>query len=278
MPAHKAITSGMSLLSAARDVVTVPAKSARGTAYCSTIRFRVGASFEPKSCRRAATKPSRNVTTIGRSALKIMSSTAIHSPLAPRGQKISVKSATRFPTCPAHVRTRLLFPTDSKVGFAVCPVQYNEFIITMRRAQRMRHGEGSMELQQLKYFREVAKLEHVTRAAEKLFVSQSAISRAVTQLEEELGVPLFYRQGRAVVLSRYGCLFLEHVNRALSVLESGKRLLSEQTGEESGTVSLGFLHSLGVEMVPRLIKEYRRTHPMLQFILLVQRSGEKLME
>ena len=61
----------------------------------------------------------------------------------------------------------------------------------MRRAQRMRHGEGSMELQQLKYFREVAKLEHVTRAAEKLFVSQSAISRAVTQLEEELGVPLF---------------------------------------------------------------------------------------
>src|SRR5271170_144681 len=77
MPAHKAITSGMSLLSAARDVVTVPAKSARGTAYCSTIRFRVGASFEPKSCRRAATKPSRNVTTIGRSALKIMSSMAV---------------------------------------------------------------------------------------------------------------------------------------------------------------------------------------------------------
>lgn len=57
-----------------------------------------------------------------------------------------------------------------------------------------------MELQQLKYFREVAKREHVTRAAEKLFVSQSAVSRAVTQLEEELGVPLFYRQGRAVAL------------------------------------------------------------------------------
>ena len=58
-----------------------------------------------------------------------------------------------------------------------------------------------MELQQIKYFREVAKREHVTRAAEKLFVSQSAISRAVTQLEEELGVPLFYRQGRAVMQS-----------------------------------------------------------------------------
>jgi LysR family transcriptional activator of glutamate synthase operon len=135
-----------------------------------------------------------------------------------------------------------------------------------------------MELQQLRYFREVAEREHVTRAAENLFVSQSAISRGVTQLEEELGVPLFYRQGRAVVLSPYGRSFLEHVTRALSILESGKRLLSEQTGKESGTVSLGFLHSLGIEMVPGLIKEYRRKHPRIQFTLLVQRSGEMLMK
>ena len=135
-----------------------------------------------------------------------------------------------------------------------------------------------MELQQLKYFREVAEREHVTRASEKLFVSQSAVSRAVTQLEEELGVPLFYRQRRAIVLSPYGRVFLEHVTRALNILESGKRLLSELTGEESGVVSLGFLHSLGVEMVPRLIKEYRRKHPRVQFTLLVQRSGAMLME
>src|SRR3984957_5142186 len=141
----------------------------------------------------------------------------------------------------------------------------------------IRTAEGLMELQQLKYFREVAEREHVTRAAEKLFVSQSAVSRAVTQLEEELGVPLFYRQGRAVALSPYGRLFLEHATRALNVLESGKRLLNEQTGGESGTVSLGFLHSLGIEMVPRLIKEYRRKHPRIQFALLVQHSGELLM-
>src|ERR1700721_1537558 len=130
-----------------------------------------------------------------------------------------------------------------------------------------------MELQQLKYFREVAEREHVTRASEKLFVSQSAVSRAITQLEKELGVPLFYRQGRAVVLSRYGSVFLEHAIRALNILESGKRLLCEQTGGESGTISLGFLHSLGVEMVPRLIKEYRRKNPGIKFTLLVQGSG-----
>jgi LysR family transcriptional regulator, transcription activator of glutamate synthase operon len=135
-----------------------------------------------------------------------------------------------------------------------------------------------MELQQLKYFREVAERQHVTRASEKLFVSQSAVSRAITQLEKELGVPLFYRQGRAVVLSRYGRVFLEHGIRALNILESGKRSLCEQTSGESGTISLGFLHSLGVEMVPRLIKEYRRKHSKVQFTLLVQRSGEMLMK
>jgi LysR family transcriptional activator of glutamate synthase operon len=135
-----------------------------------------------------------------------------------------------------------------------------------------------MELQQLKYFREVAEREHVTRAAEKLFVSQSAVSRAITQLEKELGVPLFYRRGRAVVLSRYGRVFLEHGIRALNILETGKRVLCEQTGGESGTISLGFLHSFGVEMVPRLIKEYRRKHSKVQFSLLVQRSGEMLMK
>jgi len=68
------------------------------------------------------------------------------------------------------------------------------------------------------------------------------------------------------------------VTQALSILENGKRLLSEQTGEESETVSLGILHSLGIEMVPRLIKEYRRKHPRIKFTPLVQRSGEMLMK
>jgi LysR family transcriptional activator of glutamate synthase operon len=134
-----------------------------------------------------------------------------------------------------------------------------------------------MELQQLKYFRVVAELEHVTRAAEKLFVSQSAVSRAVTQLEEELGVSLFHRQGRAIVLSSYGRLFLEHVIRAQNALENGRRLINEQTGAESGTISLGFLPSLGIEMIPQLIKEYRRKHPQIQFTL-IQRLGATLME
>ena len=96
-----------------------------------------------------------------------------------------------------------------------------------------------MELQQLKYFREVAEREHVTRASEKLFVSQSAVSRAVTQLGENWEFH-FYRQGRAVVLSRYGRVFLEHVTRAVNILENGTRLLGEQTGQNPESYPLAF--------------------------------------
>ena len=97
-----------------------------------------------------------------------------------------------------------------------------------------------MEFQQLKYFRAVAEQEHVTKAAKKLFVSQSALSRAVTQLEEELGVALFHRQGRAVILSRHGKTFLDFVTRAQGILEAGRRQLREESGKETGTVALGF--------------------------------------
>jgi DNA-binding transcriptional LysR family regulator len=137
--------------------------------------------------------------------------------------------------------------------------------------------ESVMELQQLKYFRVAAELQHVTRAAEKLFVSQSAISRAITQLEEELGVKLFNRQGRAIVLTRYGQLFLDHVIRVHSVIDSARQALSKESGKETGTISLGFLPSLGLELVPRLIKEYRRKFPRIQFTL-IQQTTKPLME
>lgn len=64
-----------------------------------------------------------------------------------------------------------------------------------------------MEWQQLEYFVTVAKLEHMTRAAEALAISQPALSRSISKLEEELGVPLFDRQGRSIMLNRYGELF-----------------------------------------------------------------------
>ncbi len=133
-----------------------------------------------------------------------------------------------------------------------------------------------MELQQLRYFRAAAETQHVTKAAEKLFVSQSAVSRAITQLEEELGVALFHRQGRSILLSAPGKQFLAAITQIQNSLDSAVRAVKESTGAETGTVVCGFLGSLGAETVPHLVEAYRRIWPKVQFTL-IQRSGEALL-
>lgn len=65
-----------------------------------------------------------------------------------------------------------------------------------------------MELLQLKYFCTVARLEHMTKAAEELRIAQPALSRKIARLEESVGVPLFDRHGRRIRLNAYGKAFL----------------------------------------------------------------------
>ena len=76
-----------------------------------------------------------------------------------------------------------------------------------------------MEIQQLQYFKTVAQLQHMTRAAEKLSISQPALSKSISNIEQELGIPLFDRQGRSIFLNRHGQLFLESVEVILTEYE-----------------------------------------------------------
>lgn len=78
-----------------------------------------------------------------------------------------------------------------------------------------------MTLNQLVYFRQLAHTQHYGYAAERLFVSQPSISRAIAQLEDELDVELFAREGRNVVLTRAGHVFLEYVEQSLDTLNIG---------------------------------------------------------
>ena len=101
-----------------------------------------------------------------------------------------------------------------------------------------------MEWQQLKYFQTVANLQHISKAAKVLSITQPALSRAILRLEKELGVPLFERQNRTIVLSQYGRLFLNHVNKMILEFEEGKQEIQDLLDPEHGTVSIVFLHSL----------------------------------
>ena len=106
-----------------------------------------------------------------------------------------------------------------------------------------------MELYLLNYFKTVAETENITRAAESLYISQPALSKAIAKLEQSLGVTLFDRRKGRISLSPMGKVYYEYVSSAFQVLEQGERKLSELMAESDDTVSIaspvaGVLHDL----------------------------------
>lgn len=112
-----------------------------------------------------------------------------------------------------------------------------------------------MNLRQLYYFRTIAELEHYTKAAEKLYVSQSNLSHAIQELEEELNVKLFTRKGRNIKLTETGELFLPYVQKTIDTLENGISTVREYVNPNSGTVTMAGFPSLS-QFVPDIIVRY----------------------
>lgn len=124
-----------------------------------------------------------------------------------------------------------------------------------------------MELRQIEYFIEVAKREHVTEAALSLHVAQSAVSRQIANLEDELGVDLFIREGRRVKLTHIGQIFLEHMEVALKVIENAKREVEEYLDPNRGLVRIGYPSSLASYTLPTVISAFREKYPDVRFSL-----------
>ncbi|WP_433943694.1 LysR family transcriptional regulator [Paenibacillus sp. SN-8-1] len=122
-----------------------------------------------------------------------------------------------------------------------------------------------MELRQLQYFVKVAQKEHVTKAAEELHVAQSAVSRQIHQLEQELGVDLFIQKGRNVHLTAVGQLFCSRVEAIIKDLELAVNEVHEFLDPEQGEIRLGFPHSLGIHLIPSIVAEFRKIYPNVKF-------------
>lgn len=124
-----------------------------------------------------------------------------------------------------------------------------------------------MELRQIQYFIEVAKREHVTEAALSLHVAQSAVSRQIFNLESELGVDLFIRDGRNVKLTPVGKTFLGYMEKAMRVLDDAKREIEECLDPEKGTIRIGYPSSLANYTLPTVISAFRSEYPHVKFNL-----------
>ena len=119
-----------------------------------------------------------------------------------------------------------------------------------------------MNLFYLRYFVTLARVKHYTRAAEQLCITQPSLSHAISQLENELGVPLFEKSGRNTTLTRFGEEFLVCAERTLSTLDAGVSSIRKSARGE-GLIRLGFLRTLGVEFIPRLAADFLKKNAEL---------------
>ncbi|MER2192108.1 MAG: LysR family transcriptional regulator [Solibacillus sp.] len=130
-----------------------------------------------------------------------------------------------------------------------------------------------MELQPLIYFKCVATHENMSRAAEMLHITQPALSKSIAQLEASLGIQLFDRHGRSIKLNRYGMFFLERTERILLEYERAKKDLAHMIAPDYGEVSVGFMHTLGMQIIPALMTDVRTIYPEMKFQLTQSNSS-----
>ena len=117
-----------------------------------------------------------------------------------------------------------------------------------------------MNLFYLRYFVTLAHVKHYTKAAEQLCITQPSLSHAIAQMEKELGVPLFEKNGRNTMLTPFGREFLSCAEHTLSTLDDGIASL-QRSARGSGLIRLGFVRPLGIEFVPHLAADFLRAYP-----------------
>lgn len=113
-----------------------------------------------------------------------------------------------------------------------------------------------MNFKHLTYFVQLAKTEHMAKAAELLGISQPSLSYAISSLEEELGIPLFEKDGRNIKLTNYGKIYLKYVEKSLDELQAGSNYISELLDINKGHINLGFTFTMGQDIVPRLVHKF----------------------
>jgi DNA-binding transcriptional LysR family regulator len=133
-----------------------------------------------------------------------------------------------------------------------------------------------MELRHLRYFVAVAEEENVTRAAERLHVSQPPLSRQIRDLEEELGVALFERGAKSVRLTDAGRVFLVEARAVLDQVDAAVRTVKAFSSGAHGELHVGFAPSLAVDILPRALRQFQTEVPNIR-VQLHDMSTEEML-
>lgn len=123
-----------------------------------------------------------------------------------------------------------------------------------------------MDARQLSYFLAVVEHLNFNRAAEQLHIAQPSLSQAMSTLERELGVPLFHRVGRGIVLSDAGKQLVEPARQVIRDLDTAKAAVRSVRGMQSGRVELVAMPSPGMEPLSTITKVFTGRYPGMSVI------------
>ena len=134
----------------------------------------------------------------------------------------------------------------------------------------------NMEIYQLRTFQMVAEEGHLTRAAKRLYASQPAVSIHIKTLEEELGVSLFVRTPKGMVLTQDGRQLKEHADKALAILDDMMSYAGEQRSTLTGLLKIGINTEPAYLRISELFSTMKAHCPKLRIHLLQSMTGEIL--
>lgn len=129
-----------------------------------------------------------------------------------------------------------------------------------------------MNLRDLRYLVAVAEYRHFGRAAAASFVSQPTLSTQIKKLEEELGVSLFERAPRKVMLTPAGRDIAQRARQILAEVEQLKESARRQCDPEAGSVRLGLFPTLGPYLLPHVVPGIRARYPRLELLLVEEKT------
>ena len=134
----------------------------------------------------------------------------------------------------------------------------------------------SVKLELYRVFKEVAEVGNITAAAQALYISQSAVSQSIKQLEHDLQTRLFARNSRGVTLTAEGQMLYEYVRSAMGLLETGEEKLSQTRGLQMGKLIIGASDTVTSQFLLPYLDSFHKQHPAIHIQIVSGRSHKVL--
>lgn len=131
-----------------------------------------------------------------------------------------------------------------------------------------------LNLNQLRYFYEVARMKNMKRAAVRMGVSQPALSKQVNALEEFLGLQLFYRSSRGMDPTPAGQVAFEHCEKVFGHIRELEEALDDLRSGSAGRLAIAAVNSIGVHVLPDFLRAFQEVHPEVRLRLVTSRSAD----